>query len=465
MQHSIWRRALRVLLALTALCLGAARPSAAQIYKIGATGAVVPTVTLGNATAFDPVNRVYLVIGAQGLLKGTFVNESGVAVSSPFTINDPALFAQYPRVIYSPAVNGTGGFLVVWHSGDLPGGLNQVHARTIGFGASPVLGQDFVVGFSPPSGSQWTSAPAGAFSTSSNCFLIAWQTYSTYMIYGVRLSPSGQPLGGVFQISGPGEGGRDAGVAWNPTTDEFGVSFSGWTTQGIPSASMARVRASDGAVLRRTVVEYSAGSFMTDITFNSAAGTFVMGWVSAGPRAVELNSNGDVIRQGLTASSVGTYDGFSLAYNPVSDTILMIGHYTAEVGGVELDGHGSKIGAEQEVTSGGSKNGSFYPRVTANTTAKAWDVSFSLGFAAAASQVVGTQTGGGVIDTDGDGVPDSVDQCPTVFAQTANGCPAQTIDTDGDSIPDNIDACPTVYSQSANGCPLCGGPGPLRDRP
>jgi hypothetical protein len=26
------------------------------------------------------------------------------------------------------------------------------------------------------------------------------------------------------------------------------------------------------------------------------------------------------------------------------------------------------------------------------------------------------------VDTDGDGLPDTVDQCPTVFAQTSNGC-------------------------------------------
>jgi outer membrane protein OmpA-like peptidoglycan-associated protein len=62
-------------------------------------------------------------------------------------------------------------------------------------------------------------------------------------------------------------------------------------------------------------------------------------------------------------------------------------------------------------------------------------------------------------DTDGDGIVDSKDKCPTV-AGTAKceGCPVP--DTDGDGINDENDKCPTVKGLAKyNGCPV-----PDRDR-
>ena len=54
-------------------------------------------------------------------------------------------------------------------------------------------------------------------------------------------------------------------------------------------------------------------------------------------------------------------------------------------------------------------------------------------------------------DTDGDGIPDHLDECPTVPGLPQfNGCP----DTDGDGIPDHLDECPDVPGpKENNGCP------------
>jgi len=56
------------------------------------------------------------------------------------------------------------------------------------------------------------------------------------------------------------------------------------------------------------------------------------------------------------------------------------------------------------------------------------------------------------VDTDGDGIIDSEDKCPTVAGLRENkGCPA---DTDGDGIIDSEDACPNVAGiASLKGCP------------
>jgi outer membrane protein OmpA-like peptidoglycan-associated protein len=55
-------------------------------------------------------------------------------------------------------------------------------------------------------------------------------------------------------------------------------------------------------------------------------------------------------------------------------------------------------------------------------------------------------------DSDGDGIPDSEDACPTQPGPAEfDGCP----DTDGDQIPDNVDKCPNEPGPAENGgCPL-----------
>jgi len=58
------------------------------------------------------------------------------------------------------------------------------------------------------------------------------------------------------------------------------------------------------------------------------------------------------------------------------------------------------------------------------------------------------------VDTDGDGITDDVDKCPTVAGLAKyNGCPIP--DTDGDGINDEQDKCPTQAGLAKyNGCPI-----------
>lgn len=58
------------------------------------------------------------------------------------------------------------------------------------------------------------------------------------------------------------------------------------------------------------------------------------------------------------------------------------------------------------------------------------------------------------VDSDGDWVPDDMDQCPDTpsgVTVDARGCPQ---DTDGDGVADSEDACPKVYGLGDDGCPL-----------
>lgn len=58
------------------------------------------------------------------------------------------------------------------------------------------------------------------------------------------------------------------------------------------------------------------------------------------------------------------------------------------------------------------------------------------------------------LDSDGDGVLDKDDRCPTVPGPPENGgCP--DVDSDGDTVVDRLDACPKAFGPVSNhGCPL-----------
>ena len=72
------------------------------------------------------------------------------------------------------------------------------------------------------------------------------------------------------------------------------------------------------------------------------------------------------------------------------------------------------------------------------------------------------------IDNDGDGVPNSIDECPNLledydpqYGDNIDGCPADFVpwyDADFDGIQDHIDMCPTVQEtynnfEDSDGCP------------
>ncbi|WP_043390254.1 OmpA family protein [Archangium violaceum] len=64
----------------------------------------------------------------------------------------------------------------------------------------------------------------------------------------------------------------------------------------------------------------------------------------------------------------------------------------------------------------------------------------------------GSKADGGCGDSDGDGIPDGQDLCPYMVGPKGyDGCP----DTDGDEVPDNVDKCPDQSGPpEADGCPI-----------
>jgi hypothetical protein len=395
--------ALGVLAALTLV----ATPAWAQLARIGNTIPAIGATVRGTDSAYDPVNDVYLVVGAYGPVWGVFVSGSGPAsspVGAPFLIknNNTAIdnWGHMARVAYSPHINGTGGFLVVWHQYDgAANPRNVVHSRIVTF-ANGVIGNEGVI--SDPNIGSWHEAGAAiAYSPTSQVFMVVWQG-------GVVLSRAvgidGQPLGSVVPIvAGSISYGRDPGVTWNAATNQFGISFNG--EDAISVLSGFAIVGANGALVRCDAFSRAKLTYITDIAYNATTGRYVMVWfqVTGNPlvgsiQGAEFDSAGNLIAQGIASVGAGAYDGLALSYNTVSNTFLLVGHHsTPEVGGVELNQRGTPLTTAVVLTAaGGATSGAFYPRAARHASAPRWNITFARDFVAGThAQAIGTATTGG----------------------------------------------------------------------
>jgi hypothetical protein len=341
--------------------------------------------------AYDPVNQVYLVVVGYGAIYGIFVNASGIPVASAFEIKSGASpFAHFPRVRYSPHVSngagGAGGFLVSWHQDDVPN-INAVHVRVVAYQNRLVTSDAIASEISASGATKWESGAAIAYSATSRRFLVVWQTV-TNTIQGRFVSIDGNPIGSVMPIANPGA--RDPGVTWNPSSDDFGISYAGWDGAGA-FAAFVRLRASDGFLAGSTLFGRAGGTYMSDVDFNTVTGRYVVTWTGAqGTNRAEIDANSNILDGGLVSSNVGGYDSLGVAFNAASGTFLVVGHQnSAEIGAVELNGSGAPLSGAVTVTSGATL-GSFYPRATARTGETQWNISFVQNLSTLADQVVAT---------------------------------------------------------------------------
>jgi hypothetical protein len=374
--------------------LGSAPPALAQLSRVGTNPDLGAVPVRGTDTAYDPVNDIYLVVGSTAgntmtPLFGVFSNTAGDPIAAPFQVNDGGLLAHFPRVIYSPDLsNGAGGFgafLVTWHGGLF---TNSVHARVVAY-PNRIVSADTTI----PSQTFQEAGPSVAYSPSSHVFLVTWQA-SDFTVWGAILGMSAQLVGGPFQISDVGIGARDPSVAWNPSNNEFGVLYSGFSGAGA-TTTFARVNPS-GSVLRRNTFNVTTGTYITDLAFNTSTGRYLAAWFQGGVYGAEIDANGDAIAQGLLSTTTGTRDGLGVAYNQATGTFLLVGMGPSfNIWAAELNSRGARTSGDTEITSAGGPLGSYHPRTTAHKTAADWNVSFYHNFGTMRDQVVRTSSRSG----------------------------------------------------------------------
>lgn len=421
-----------VFLAALAVVAGYPQAARAQITQVGLNPLLVTTTVRGSDVAYDPVNKVYLVVGAYGSVWGSFTTLSGDLISA-FPINAPGPFAHFPRVIYSPdvsnGVGGVGGFIVTWH--ESPGGANFVNTRVVAYPAGPVSLQQTIAA---PVGTWWESGASIAYSTTSRVSLVTWRS-ADYLIWGARLDVNGNLIGTAFQISQTGQGARDPSVAWNSATDQFGIIYDGWGATS--TQTTFTLVTSGGAVVANNIFNFagSAGTYITDLAYNPVTGRFVGVWVQtgAGTLGAEFDGAGTVVASGLVSSTTGAVDGLGLSYNPVTGTFLLVGMGPSyNIWGAELNAHGAKTSIDQQITAAAlpaGEVGSFYPRAAARSDAAQWNVSFSHNYTELHDQIVSsTSTGGGPGGSLGAVVGGtSTPPAPQPLAVTLTQTPAATV--------------------------------------
>ena len=385
--------------------------------------ALDPGATMrGTDTAYDPVHDVYLLVVAHGPVFGVFVNSAGVPVTAPFTIFDGSgdRFAHFPRAEYSPhvsnGVGGSGGFLVTWNHNE--GRPNYVFGRTVAYThpARVVSGIQLIA--DGEQGGVWhETGPAMAYSTSSGRFLVAWRTLH-YGIRGRFVDPNGNPQGVPMQLENAG-GSRDPGLAWNPTTNDFGLVYTGFNDSGGFTA-FRRIRASDGLLSPRTTFGFSPGTFATAIDVSSATGNYVLTWtLHPGTMSATFDRFGNHLATNVVTTRMGFDQALGLSYNDATGTFLAVSsdNDTLEVGAVEVTASGSPNTTRQLITDG-ARLGSYYPMTTQRRGTNQWDVVYSRDFRGATNQIVGSSTTGG-----GPGsTPPPTTPPPTSPPPTGGGC-------------------------------------------
>jgi hypothetical protein len=311
---------------------------------------------------------------------GRLVKADGTIVSpAPFQIDAATGFCQYPSVAYSPdADGGRGGYLVTWHQNVAAlGNANLVHVRVVSASGTP-LGSPATLG---SEATWWESSPMVDYAAVSQVFMVTWRI-GAYQIRAARVSLTGQNLDTNSDPAGLGRGilvttsggERDPSVAYNPSTDAFVISYADFLGGAHVYARL--VPASTGTVGAAQLLGTGTSTYITDATFSTGAGKYLVGWYSlpSGPTARFVNADGTPSGNPFPVSSrFGTYDSFGVAYNQVTRTALAVGQdlLSAENGGTEISDAGVPI-ATSVLTNAGGPTGNFYPQVSASTGEAKW---------------------------------------------------------------------------------------------
>jgi hypothetical protein len=376
---------------MTLLCV--AVPAHAQIARVGPTiPAIAPGLVMrGTDAGYDPVNNLFLVVIGHGPIFGVFTNPAGTPVTPVFAIMDGVgAFGSFPRVKYSPDVNdggagGLGGFLVTWNQAC--GAVNCVFGKLVSYTTTfgPLVQGLQLISDGSSGGSFQESGPAIAYSRTSRRFLVTWRTI-TCAIQGRFVDISGVASGPVMTLEAGTS--RNPSVAWNATTDDFGITYTGWG--GGAHASFRRVRASDGLISPVTLFGYSGGTYDTAIEVMPQSGRYLVTWaIHPGTLSAVLDSAGAVIAATYVTGRLGGDQSLGMAFNANTSTALVVSSTwdSLEIGAIEVKADGVPNGTAQLITDG-AKKGSNYPMVAVNPVTGQWNTVYARDFLFAVEQFV-----------------------------------------------------------------------------
>jgi hypothetical protein len=166
-----------------------------------------PAVAMDGSGNFVVVWESYYQDGYGDGIFGRRFDSSGLAQATEFQINTSTDDSQYAAAV---AMDGAGGFVVVWQSNYQDGSGAGVFARR--FASSGLaVGGEFQVNASTE---YFQGSPAVAATGASN-FVVVWQDYYAGTM-ARRVDSSGQPTGDEFQVNNSTGGYIYPKVAGNP---------------------------------------------------------------------------------------------------------------------------------------------------------------------------------------------------------------------------------------------------------
>ena len=275
-------------------------------------------------------------------------------ISNVFGDGNAAHDGLSPAIAYNPTANE---FLVVWQGdGQATDDANEIFGQRVS-AAGAELGTDFrisTVGDLDNDANRDGFNPAVAYNPTANEYLVTWSgdglaTVYENEIFGQRVSAAGDELGTDFRFSNVGTDGdddreaADPAVAYDPTADEYLVTWSGdgLATEDELEIFGQRVSAAGaevGADFRISNVgsdgDASRDATTPAVAYSSTANEYLAAWEGDGLATDEeyeifgqrVSAAGAELGTDFRISNVGTdadaaRQGFNaaLAYNPVAN--------------------------------------------------------------------------------------------------------------------------------------------------
>ena len=347
-----------------------ANPALAQLTSAAPVPVAPPAGTAPVRwpdVAFSSGDDVFLAVSGAGNVQGQYYSASGAALGASFVVNAGTVYGQAPRVAYSAGLNA---FLVTWH--ESIGNDTRIRGRIIRHGQAALTGDLDLSAF----GTMWEMGATVAWSSTSNEFLIGWQDRATTHIHVQRVSGTGGLLGGVITVEVAGYE-RDPSIAYDPNMDIFLVAYAGCVGNDDCFVHAQRVQAGTGALVGTPIVlepSVRAG-YIPELAYNAISQRFLAVWFRIDPSGTGLYSrtiDSSATGPSIPVSTVASYDANSVAWNPISNTFVVVTHSSnAQDLAVELSSSGQPVGASV-LFGNPAASGNFNPRVASSTLASNW---------------------------------------------------------------------------------------------
>jgi hypothetical protein len=280
---------------------------------------------------------------------------------------DGSNWAQNPRVV----ADG-GGFLASWHG--TVGGGPAVQVRRVRYADGAAVFDGDPVTVSDP-GSNQESPAALTWSPDSGEHLVVWAQDG---LHARRLGADGAPVGDATLLTDAGVWVEQPAAVYDPGCGCFVVTVMQSRDDGA-HVLLLRVGDGTGALLGTTDLTGAiAFAKVTDVEADAAAHEVVASWYEvrgdvAGFAAQRFDATGAATS---TATPVfapyGSYDGYDLAWSPVTGTSLGVFHTDAAAAGAAELAPTLEGGAAIVLDGGGAQFGFFLPRAVAHPTEPWW---------------------------------------------------------------------------------------------